>query len=166
MTGPQRVTCLVGLGAALVLSTSGCGDPYTYFNVHVTLQQSGSNLVDNATQRQIYSCLVYVLADGKQIENGTELRTLPGPVACKAPDTPLDVGTMDYSTKRSSGTLEFIINMKDTDGLVIVQGSTEGGVRSGQIVSLDLVAETCPKTCSNITTCTTACKIDTSSLEQ
>jgi hypothetical protein len=73
---------------------------------------------------------------------------------------------MDYSTIRSSGTLEFIINMKDTDGLVIVQGSAEGGVRPGQIVSLDLVAETCLETCTNITTCTTACKIDTSSFEQ
>ena len=166
MTGQQRLTRLAGLAAALLLSTSGCSDPYTYFNVHVTLEQQGSTLVDNATQRQIYSCLIYVLADGKQIEDGTELRTLPGPVACKAPDTPLDIGTMDYSSKRSSGTLEFIINMKDTDGLIIVQGSTEGGVRPGQIVSLDLVAETCLKTCFNITTCTTACKQDTSSLEQ
>ena len=156
MTGLQRLACLIGLATVLLLSTSGCSDPYTYFNVHVTLQQQGTNFVNNNTERQIATCIVYVLASGKQIETGHELNTIQGPAACKAPDTPIDIGTMDYSTMKSSGTIKFIINMEDTANTIIVQGSAEGAVKPSQIVSLELVGEPCTGT---------ACPEDTSTLK-
>jgi hypothetical protein len=158
MTALQRLACLIGLAAPLALSTSGCSDPYTYFNVDVKLDQS----VDAVrTARQIASCIVYVLADGKQIEAGHDLDTIQGPAACKAPDTPVypnDIGTMDYSTIRSSGTIEFVVNMEDTTGAIIVQGSAQGGVKPSQIIQLELVGEPCGGTGS-------ACPVDTSTLK-
>jgi hypothetical protein len=158
MTALQRLACLIGLAAPLALSTSSCSDPYTYFNVDVKLDQS----VDAVrTARQIASCIVYVLADGKQIEAGHDLDTIQGPAACKAPDTPVypnDIGTMDYSTIRSSGTIEFVVNMEDTTGAIIVQGSAQGGVKPSQIIQLELVGEPCGGTGS-------ACPVDTSTLK-
>ena len=163
MTALQRLACLIGLAAPLALSTSSCSDPYTYFNVDVSLQQSGTNFVNNNTQRQIAACIVYVLADGKQIEAGQDLNTIQGPAACKAPDTAAnsptgDIGTMDYSTIRSSGTIEFVVNMEDTTGAIIVQGSAQGGVKPSQIIQLELVGEPCGGTGS-------ACPVDTSTLK-
>ena len=163
MTGLRRLACLIGLAAPLALSTSGCSDPYTYFNVDVRLQQSGTNFVNNNTQRQIAACVVYVLADGKQIENGQDLNTIQGPSACKAPDTAAnspdgDIGTMDYSTIRSSGTIKFIVNMEDTSNATIVQGSVEGAVKPSQIIQLQLVGEPCGSG-------GTACPEDTSTLK-
>jgi hypothetical protein len=65
---------------------------------------------------------------------------------------------MDYSTIRSSGTIEFVVNMEDTTGAIIVQGSAQGGVKPSQIIQLELVGEPCGGTGS-------ACPVDTSTLK-
>jgi len=147
MTCLQRVACLVGSAAALVMSASGC-DPYTYFNVHVTLQQQGANAVDSQTQNLISACKLFVLADGKLIENEQELKTIQGPTACRHTLTPIDIGVLDYSTARTSGKLSFMVNMMDTadvSGSVIVQGTTQAeAVDPGHVEpTLELVAGEC-----------------------
>lgn len=156
MTGLRRVACLIGSAAALVLSASGCTD-YTYFNVHVTIDPA---IDDNASiaRREIDSCVVYVLAGDKQIE-GWPLTNLDGNPACSRDKTPLDVGTMDYSTARTSGTLTFIVDMLDLDRAVTVQGSEPADIKVGRVLSVNLIAKTChtkcdqdPKTCP-INTC-------------
>jgi hypothetical protein len=149
MTGLRRVACLIGSAAALVLSASGCTD-YTYFNVHITIDPA---IDDNnsITRREINSCLVYVFAGDKQIEEHKPLAQLNGNPACSPQKTPLDVGTMDYSTARTSGTLRFIVNMLDLNGIVTVQGSAQADLRVGQVLSVDLVAEPCQTDCQQDT---------------
>jgi hypothetical protein len=149
MTGLSRSACLTGLAAALVLSTSGC-DPYTYFNVDVSL---GSNVTDQ-NRFDIVSCLVFVVDDstGKEIEH-TNLDKVEGPSACKDlvhnPTDP-DIGVMDYSTTRSSGTLTFFVSMVDTAKSPIAQGSASAGVSPGKVLSVDLVCNACGTSCKNI----------------
>jgi hypothetical protein len=146
MTSRPRLAWLIGLATGLVLSTSGC-DPYTYFNVDVSIN---TNTVPRATQRLVNACVVYVLADGKQIEKGRDLNTVEGPAACHSPDTPDHIGLLDYSTARSSGTVKFIINMIELNppNDITVQGSAEAAVKGGgAIVTVPLVAEPCTSTC-------------------
>jgi hypothetical protein len=141
MSGFGRAIGLSGL-AALLLSGSGCSD-YTYFNVSVSLKPTGDNYVDNSTQREINYCTVFVRHDGLLIEQGKDLRKIDGTPACRAPDTPADVGVLDYSTAKQSGKIEFIINMDDTDHATTVQGSTSADVASGKVLNLELVAAKC-----------------------
>jgi hypothetical protein len=149
MTGLSRSACLTGLAAALVLSAGGC-DPYTYFNVDVSL---GSNVTDQ-NRFDINSCLVFVIDDstGKEIEH-TNLNKVEGPSACQDlvhnPTDP-DVGVMDYSTTRSSGTLEFFVSMVDPDKNPVAQGSVKAGVSPGKVLSVDLVCNACGTNCKNI----------------
>lgn len=159
MTGVRRVACLIGSAAALVLSASGCTD-YTYFNVDVRLDPS----IDDSTQRQIASCSVYVFAGSEQIEGHKELTLLNGTAACKAPNTGLDqygndtndIGTMDYSTARGSGSIRFFIDMECLDSVEKcvnknpLQGSVQGNVNPGQVISLTLVAGMCGTTCQDV----------------
>jgi hypothetical protein len=167
MTGLWRAVCLLGSTATLVLLASGC-DPYTYFNVNVTIDPS----IPEPTRIQIDRCTAYVLADGKQIESGQTLMQLDGTEACRAPYAGTDVnnhqnitynvGTMDYSTARSSGTIEFVVDMIEVDRTTITaQGSAQGNVNPGQVLTLNLVATTCQEICPN----TKQCSVDTCSLK-
>ncbi|MGB8298480.1 MAG: hypothetical protein WCG85_23900 [Polyangia bacterium] len=128
MTTLSRVTCLIGLATA-VLSTGGC-DPYTYYNVHVTLQLQGDNAVKIPnTLDNISTCdvSVYATDSSTAIERGIALnqRTLGPQVSpCRGPDTPTDLGILDYSTARSSGSLSFRVNIYQVGGGVIIQGTT------------------------------------------
>ena len=170
MNGLQRLACLIGSAAALVLSASGC-DPYTYFNVHITIDPAIDNN-GSTTLREVDSCATYVFADGKQIEKGEVLTMLNGTHACKTPDTgkdasgiiTYDLGVMDYSSARSSGTIKFLINMQNLQNQSTVQGSGEGPVSPGRgernPVNVLIKAEPCPNTCD---TCQPTCPEDTSS---
>ena len=149
MTGLSRSACLIGLAAALVLSTSGC-DPYTYFNVDVSLGASitGQNRFDT------YSCGVFVLdaTTGRRIQEAA-LKKLEGPNACQnISDSTTDIGVMDYSTARSSGTLRFFVNMLDTASAPIAEGSANKGVSPGHVLSVDLVIEACGTSCTDTST--------------
>jgi hypothetical protein len=159
MTGLRHVACLIASAAALVLSASGCTD-YTYFNVHVTIDPKIDNDTQNNPRDNINDCWAYVYINGTSSE-AQELRKLDGNPACSAYKTPLDVGTMDYSTARSSGTIKFIVTMMDANKIPTVQGSAQADVKVGQVLSVDLVAEQCPKTCD---TCDPTCPEDTSTL--
>jgi hypothetical protein len=135
MTTLSRVTCLIGLATALVVATSGC-DPYTYYNVHVTLQLQGDNAVKIPnTLDNIHTCdvSVYSTDSSAAIESAIALdeRTLGPQVSpCRGPDTPTDLGILDYSTARSSGSLSFRVNVwaPDTTDIskkaIIIQGTT------------------------------------------
>ena len=146
MTSLHRSVCLIGVAAAMVLSTSGC-DPYTYFNVNISLGSS----VTAQNRMDIASCLVFVLENGKKIEDSTPLKTIQGPLACRPGEKDPNIGVMDYSTARGSGTLEFFVSMLDTDPKPIVDGSVKAGVKPGSILSVDLVAETCGTNCIDTT---------------
>jgi hypothetical protein len=148
MRGLSRLVSLVGLAAALLMSSVGCSD-YTYFNVNITLRQTGDNFVTNDVQREIAACVVFVRHDGKLVEPGTDLVKIDGTAACRAPSTPEVVGVMDYSTAKQSGTIEFVVNMNDTEHVTIVQGTTSAGVAPGKVMNVDLVAATCPRSSSN-----------------
>jgi hypothetical protein len=145
------MTCLVGFATALVVSTSGC-DPYTYYNIHIALQESGSNndvKIPN-TLNQIASCdlAVYASDRSEAIEPsiGLNQRTL-GPHAspCRGTETPLDLGILDYSTARSSGSLSFRVNIRDANRYIIIQGMTDPvAVSPGHILpTVDLTASPC-----------------------
>ena len=113
------------------------------------LLQTGSNYVDSNTEDNIASCLIFVLADGKKIEDPKDLRKLDGTLAFPgAVNSVGDVGVLDYSTIRSSGTLQFIASMSDSGATpkVIVQGQVSGDVKPSQIISLELVASKCGDT--------------------
>jgi hypothetical protein len=154
MTTFSRVTCLVGLATALVISTSGC-DPYTYYNVDVTLQQDGDNAVsDPNTVMQFAGCDVSVYANDELIETGITLvqRTAGGHEGvCRGTETPRpNLGILDYSTARSSGTLKFKVNIYDQatagpDQHIIVQGFTAAvPVSPGHVLNtIPLVASPC-----------------------
>jgi hypothetical protein len=151
MTGLWRSACLVGLTAALALSTSGCSN-YTYFNVDIKLDDS----VDfNTTQKEIGYCSVFVLdaATDKRIEEKMPLTTTEGSSACPPGLTGRDLGVMNYSTAKSSGTLRFFVDMTNQGVKVsfgsIVQGSVDGAVKPGEIISLVLSAEACGTSCKD-----------------
>jgi hypothetical protein len=146
MTSHPRVTCLIGLAAALVVSTSGC-DPYTYYNVDIKLSvpATSSNAVDRVhTLPNVTSCDVAVYASDSPdpIEFGIALneRNL-GPKAspCRGTETAnnpdSDLGILDYSTARTSGSMSFKVNLY-SDKTVIIQGSTDPvGVSPGHILN-------------------------------
>jgi hypothetical protein len=156
MTTFSRVTCLVGLATALVVSSSGC-DPYTYYNVDVTLQQDGDNAVsDPNTVMQFAGCDVSVYANDEPvaIETGIPLiqRTAGGHEGvCRGTETPRpDLGILDYSTARSSGSLKFKVNIYDKatagpDQHILVQGFTDAvPVSPGHVLNtITLVASPC-----------------------
>jgi hypothetical protein len=155
MTTLSRVTCLIGLAAALVVSASGC-DPYTYYNVDVRLSEAdpvtGNGVKVPSTLNQIASCDVSVYASDDSsgpIESGIALnqRTL-GPHAspCRGDKTPHpDLGILDYSSARSSGSLTFKVNLYDGNRNIIVQGSTDPtALNPGHVLpTVTLVASPC-----------------------
>ena len=151
MTSLQRVVCLIGSAAALLLSAGGCTD-YTYFNVDITIDHT----ISDQTRREVGSCRIYVLEGSRQIEPGHELTKLDGVPACKSYTTGTDdygnptyeVGTMDYSSARSSGTINFVVNMIEVNSpnAVTVQGSAGANVAPGQVITVPLKAKTCPRT--------------------
>jgi hypothetical protein len=165
MTGLRRVVCLLGSTATLVLLASGC-DPYTYFNVNVTMDPN----TPDQTRREIYRCTAYVLADGKQIEGGQILMQINGTEACRTPyagtdinnpqNITYDIGTMDYSTARSSGTIKFVVDMIEVNSPngITAQGSAQGNVNPGQVLTLNLMASPCQEICSQGTK---SCPVDT-----
>jgi len=146
------MTCLVGLATALVLSTSAC-DPYTYYNIDVTFPPSGdANAVNiGKTLPQVYSCDVAVYASDRSdpVETGIPLneRTAGPKVSpCRGAQTPYpDLGILDYSTARSSGSLSFRVNVYDSSNAVIIQGfTTPAAVSPGNVLpTLELVAYPC-----------------------
>jgi len=158
MSGLWRPLCLIGLAAALVLSTIGCTD-YTYFNVNVRVDDS---IVDTSASaqipalEQIEDCFVYVLdKSGSSIEGpGKELVTTEsskqGTRKCNHGNTSRELGVLDYSTTRGSGALTFLVSMTKLDQQTnIVQptfldGSAkgEGPVIKGAIY-VDLVVTAC-----------------------
>ena len=162
MTTLSRVTCLFGLATALVVSSSAC-DPYTYYNVDITVQDDGNNAVsDPNTVMQFAGCDVSVYADDELIETGITLvqRTAGGHVGvCRGTDTAggrppkgtyPDLGILDYSTARSSGSLKFKVNIYDQatagpDQHIIVQGFTDAvPVSPGHVLNtITLVASPC-----------------------
>jgi len=158
MTSHMRVTCLIGLAAALVVSTSGC-DPYTYYNIDVSLQNdpASKNMVKLPnTLNQIGSCDVSVYASDSStaIEVGVELNERDkGPLhsPCRGKETSFpELGILDYSTARSSGSLKFKVNIYDQatagpDQHIIVQGFTDAvPVSPGHVLStITLVASPC-----------------------
>ncbi|HJX65323.1 MAG TPA: hypothetical protein VJ860_15380 [Polyangia bacterium] len=157
MTNLSRVTCLLGLATALVVSTSGC-DPYTYYNVHITFQLAGDNFIKVPnTLNKIAACDISVYANDGTVPIETNIaiidRTQGRQVnACRgsetAKDTFPDLGILDYSTARSSGTLSFKVRMYDGPSPphnVIVEGSTDSvGVNPGHVLpTVELVASPC-----------------------
>jgi len=154
MTSHMRVTCLIGLAAALVVSTSGC-DPYTYYNIDVSLQNdpaSNNTVKLPNTLNQILSCDVSVYASDSTspIEVGVELNERdkgPAHSPCRGKDTSFpELGILDYSTARTSGSLWFQVNIKDANKNIIIQGKTDHpvGVSPGNILpTLFLVASPC-----------------------
>jgi hypothetical protein len=160
MTGLWRPTCLIGLAAALILSSSGCTD-YTYFNVNVSVDPSVAVQSPSAqipALEQINDCFVYVLdKSGRSIEGaGKELLTTEsskqGTQKCSPGDiTNSELGVLDYSTTRGSGTLTFLVSMTKYDSQAIppvtptfLDGSAkgEGPVIKGAIY-VDLVVTPC-----------------------
>ena len=167
MTSLRRVVCLIGSAAALVLLASGCTD-YTYFNVDITMDRN----TPDTTRREIDRCIAYVLVGDKQIEEGRILKQLTGAEACRAPYAgtdsnhmvTYDIGTMDYSSARGSGTMKFVVDMIEVNApnAITVQGSAQGNVSPGQVVTLSLLAEPCEEIC-NIGQKT--CPVDTCSFK-
>lgn len=165
MTGLWRPVCLIGLAGALVLSSSGCTD-YTYFNVHVSVDPSvvdTSSLPTTPTLEQIDDCFFYVLdKSGRSIEGaGKELVTTEsskqGTQTCKLGYTNRDVGVLDYSTTRGSGTLTFLVSMTKYESTVTTTfldglAKGEGPVNQGGAIYVDLVVKACdpnPSTTGN-----------------
>jgi hypothetical protein len=104
MTGLRRALRLIGLAAALTLSTNGCSTDYTYFNVNVRVDDS---VVDQSASaqipalEQINDCFVYVLdKSGRSIEGaGKELVTTEsskqGTRKCNPGNTSRELGVLD-----------------------------------------------------------------------
>jgi hypothetical protein len=182
MTGLWRPVCLIGLAAALVLSSSGCTD-YTYFNINVRVDDS---VVDTSASaqipalEQIEDCFVYVLdKSGRSIEGaGKELVTTEsskqGTRKCNHGNTSRELGVLDYSTTRGSGALSFLVSMTklDTqtsttptflDGLVKAEGTVIKGA-----IYVDLVVTACkdpdPNAPNPVTTANRTCNPVGSSL--
>jgi hypothetical protein len=174
MTGLRRALRLIGLAAALTLSTNGCSTDYTYFNVNVRVDDS---VVDQSASaqipalEQINDCFVYVLdKSGRSIEGaGKELVTTEsskqGTRKCNPGNTSRELGVLDYSTTRGSGTLSFLVSMTKLDTQTsatptFLDGSVkaEGPVAKGAIY-VDLVVTACkdPKDPHPSTTASRAC---------
>jgi hypothetical protein len=165
MTSFKQILGLCGLASALSLA-SGCSD-YTYFNVDVGLRISGDNrFTDDSTIDSIASCSIAVFMGDTQIEGSTAIRS-NGVDACRLnktatkddgrreikkpypndnngnPTQTYDLGVLDYSSARDSGTLKFVVTMKNAEKMDMAQGWVEAKVGSGKIMSVDLIVDSC-----------------------
>ena len=94
-----------GLGAltalALLLGAGGCST-YKYFDIHVTFD---STVFTDASVGVIHRCVVTVSgADKSRFTISNCPNTSP---ARPDPENPLDIGSFEYSTFATSGTLDF-----------------------------------------------------------
>jgi hypothetical protein len=161
MTSFKKILGFCGLASALTLA-SGCSD-YTYFNVDIGLRITGDHrFTDDATIESIASCSIAVFKDGKQIEGSTPIRS-NGVEVCRLGKTvesrkvkepwpndnngtatkTYDLGVLDYSSARDSGTLKFVVTMKNGERMEMAQGWAEAKVGSGKILSVDLIVDSC-----------------------
>jgi hypothetical protein len=109
---------------------------YSYYNVHVLLDSS----VDDVTRREIDSCRLQVANEAGTVLEDRALVKLSGAAACRAPETPYDIGTLDYSSCCGAGAqLDFGLVADGLDASPLAQGTVAATCAPGQIVSIDLV---------------------------
>jgi hypothetical protein len=158
MTFFKRLSGLCSLTAIMALA-GGCSD-YTYFNVGVYLRLSGDNAIDIQSQKKIGQCTISVFSGGHQIETSTTLKNgsieicRPGVTGMDAPSKALedqgvkvlDLGVLDYSSARDSGSIKFVVTAKDDNKEGdMAQGEAEASVKPGKVLEVPLVISLCSK---------------------
>ncbi len=151
------------LKGALLASAllAGC-DNYTYFTVYPGIDSS----VSLESRDAIFSCSLIIVADGKVVER-KDVATYDeyghATKACQPSNTKSGVwGSLNYSTARQSGTVEFVLNgyakseEEKTSGRVPFVQATSGkkGLAPGGEVGngsdrIEILAKSClPKSCT------------------
>ena len=117
----KSIATILGLPlAGALLLAPGCGDDtsYSYFSVKVTLDESASKYPPYFDH--VYSCGANVV--GADVDFGS--------LACKpGGSNGLDLGTFEWSTSAKSGTVQFVVTVKDRAGNEIGRGmSSDVGI--------------------------------------
>jgi hypothetical protein len=116
-----------GMLAASLVGISGCGPDYSLFKVTVTSA--------NPDREDIYECLMSVRDENDELVlDRYRLKTVSGGAGepliqgCEAGLTTGNIGTLSYSTSRTSGTLTFQVdafNNKNGDHVLIQTGKSD-----------------------------------------
>lgn len=101
-----------GMLAASLVGISGCGPDYSLFKVTVTSKDSPRNTIDE--------CLMTITDDqGKLVLDRYRLKAIYGAAGepliqgCESALTTGNIGTLSYSSSRTSGTLTFQVDAFD-----------------------------------------------------
>ncbi|HEX3696843.1 MAG TPA: hypothetical protein VH374_15800 [Polyangia bacterium] len=118
----------VALFLLAVLGAAGC-DTYSYFDIHVTL----TDAFDTPTRAMINTCHVFV----------TGAATSDATLNKCSPPAANDVGTFDYSTFASSGTVTFTLKAYSGAGEVteIGEGKVSVPIASGSTAKGELTVD-------------------------
>lgn len=130
---PHRVRVSV---AALAFTLAGCsGDvTYTYFNVAVTLDQE--MVMDEELMELIAGCAA--LAETPERTDSATLRCVRGGLM-------MDLGTFQYTTTLTSGSIKFTVVMSGINNNPLARGeSAPVGIAPGKTISASLVVKPIP----------------------
>jgi hypothetical protein len=118
-----------GILAASLVGISGCGPNYSLFKVTVTSK--------DIPREKISSCLMTITDEqGRLVLDSYQLKAIPGAAGellvqgCAPSLTPQNIGTLSYSSSRTSGALTFKVEAFDDSngGHALVQTSEHPNV--------------------------------------
>ncbi len=121
---------LLGLGLAALALASGCNADYGLFKVHSSF--------DNKNYDNIYQCKLTITdQQGKDVEPGiilqghvdTDTGKLTSGCSGGNQRATNDIGSLNYSTSRTSGTLTFTVDAYDNNNNKLQSGSASQSVK-------------------------------------
>lgn len=124
------------VAAALAACATSCDEEvtYTYINVAVTLD--GEMVMDDELMQAIAGCAA--IAETPQRMDSADLRCVRGQLTA-------NLGTFQYTTTLSSGSVKFTVIMKGINDNALAQGSSEPvGIVPGQTISANLLVKAIP----------------------
>ncbi len=145
---------------------AGC-DNYTYFTIYPGVDET----TPLETREAIAGCVLFILADGKVVDQKDTMVSYdegqPTEV-CQPGNTKSGVwGSLNYSTARQSGSLEFVLNVYANNAKKPFMQATSGpqdvspGNEVGKKDPIEVLAKSClPAGCTRPSTCEYSCPIE------
>jgi hypothetical protein len=136
-----KTLALAGIGLAGLAGPAGCEDDtkYSYFAVDVAL----NDMADADFLARIASCGVNV--EGADTDFAPIVSCQPGAIRDRK------LGTVEYSTVETSGTVRFKVTVKDIAGMTLAEGTssdvpvTSGAVTRASVTVVPLPAALMPR---------------------
>jgi hypothetical protein len=134
----MRGLCWLAVGVALAAPGTGCDRDvtYSYFDVGVTLDRTSADPIDDELLAVVEGCAAVA-------ENGDRRETAD--LHCVRGSIPTDLGTFQYTTKQTTGTVTFSVTLKSYWGAIVARGESPPiGIVPGNKVMTSLVVKALP----------------------